>query len=94
MIDPVNLDDLAGHIETIRQIKAKQDELAAVRAELEQAVKDRLGNAESGTISGQPVVCWKHGKRTALSQKILKDLHPLVYAECCETTVTRRFELS
>lgn len=40
----VTLDDIAGHVETLRQVRAKQDELAELRAQLEQTIKDRLGD--------------------------------------------------
>lgn len=93
MNDPVNLDPVAGHIATIRVVKAQQEELAAIRAELEQTIKDHLGDAETGTLDGTPAIRWRHGKRTALSQKLLKELYPAVFAECHEVTPTRRFEI-
>lgn len=93
MSTPVDLTDLTGHIQTLQDIKAKQAELTELREQLEQTIKDRLGDAEIGTVDGITVVTWKHTKRTALSQRLLKKLHPKVAAECMETNEIRRFDV-
>lgn len=90
---PVKLDRIAGQIQTLQQIREKQRELKEITEQLEQAIKDRLGEAEAGTVGGLTVVRWKHIKRRALSQKLLRELHPAVAEECMELQEVRRFEV-
>lgn len=92
--DTVDLTDLAGHVQTLQQIKAKQAELAELRAQLEQTVKDRMGEATHGTIDGITVVTWRRVKRTALDQRALKREQPEIHASYQSTTEVRRFEVT
>lgn len=90
----VDITDLVGHVQTLQQIKNKQAELKELREQLEQTIKDRLGDHEAGTVDGVTVVTWKRIKRTALNQGLLKRLHGAVFAECQEVSEVRRFEVT
>lgn len=68
-------------------IKQWEDVAAKARAEIEKA----LGENETGTVRGVPVVSWKHVKSTRLDQGLLKKLHPEVHAECMVVSESRRF---
>ena len=70
-------------------IKKWEEVKAAARAEIEKA----LGEAETGTVYGIPVVTYKHVKSNRLNQELLKTLHPDVHAECMEISESRRFVL-
>lgn len=91
---PVKLDDIAGQLAALTLIKAKQAELKEAREEIEQAIKDRLGEAEQGAVAGVVVATYKHIKRTALDQAALKAEQPNVHAEYMVTTEHRRLEVT
>lgn len=70
---------------------AKWQEIAdAYRSTIEQL----MGQHDTATVDGQPVVHWTHVKSTRLDQSLLKSLHPEVFAECQSATTSRRFALA
>lgn len=78
----VELDDLAPHIELLRTV---EDQLARL--------KNRLGENETGTVNGVPVVTYRSTLRITLSQRLVKELHPEVARQCGEITEVRTFLL-
>jgi len=84
--DQKELDELAGVIANWRAAKTKAAEWKTAADELSAVIVTALGDAEIGTVDGKPIVSYKRFKKTALSQKLLKQLHPDVFAECTETT--------
>ncbi|MCP3801836.1 hypothetical protein NLX83_21455 [Allokutzneria sp. A3M-2-11 16] len=87
----VELDEHRAVIELIGQVRAQRERLAAVLTTLETSVKARMGEAEVGTLDGEPVVRWTATLRTSLSQRLVKALHPQVVTECLETQRVRTF---
>lgn len=89
----IALDELAEHVEMLRQVARKIDGLTELRGELQRKIKHKLGDAETGTIAGRAVVTWKRTLRVAVSQKLLKKLYPEVVAEVSDITEVRTFKV-
>ena len=90
----VSLDDLSDSVELLHLLEAQLDALQSAKAVLQRKIKSRLGLAEVGLIAGRPAVTWRRTLRVALSQKLIKALHPEVLADCEEITEVRRFLLT
>jgi predicted phage-related endonuclease len=88
-----DLEPLRAQVAILRFVKAKKAELALLESNARAAIEELLGDDEEGTLDGAAAVRWKTLKRTSLNQKLLKELHPEVAAECQDTTEVRRFEL-
>lgn len=80
-------------VERYRAAKAAIKQWEEVAAKARGEIEAALGENETGTYKGKPVVLYKHGKRTALDQKLLAELYPDVKAECMATTATRTMTL-
>lgn len=92
---PIALDDLASWVALYRDtddaIKALEEKKKAARERIEAA----LGDAETGTVDGRPVVRWSHVTSRRLDQTLAKALlkdRDLLDAAMVETT-SRRFAL-
>ncbi|MCS7484683.1 hypothetical protein ACFFQW_49170 [Umezawaea endophytica] len=97
IVTPANavpLDDLSDSVELLRVVDAQLDTLKNVKADLQRKIKSRLGLAEVGLVDGRPAVTWRRTLRVALSQKLIKALHPEVLADCEEITEVRTFRLT
>lgn len=93
---PVPIDDLADDLETIRLAKAEQRKWRDVQDAATEKVKERLGEAEVGTIGGRTAVRMPHREVTRVSvAKLRADMSDSLLATrgYLRTTVERRFEL-
>lgn len=88
---PTNLEKLRAQVAILRHCKEKKAELAELEENARAAIEEALGEDTEGTLDGRTVVRWSRQKRTALNQKLLKELHPEAAAECMDTTEVRRF---
>ncbi|MGI8310700.1 hypothetical protein [Saccharopolyspora hattusasensis] len=91
--ESVAVDALAEYVSLLRQVQSKIENLSRMRSDLQDKIKNALGDAEIGTVAGRPVVSWKRTLRVALSQRLVKALHPEVIPECEEITEVRSFRL-
>lgn len=82
-------DKIAAYRATDDQIKVLQDLKSTLRADIETA----LGDAEVGTVAGEPVITYKFGKRNALDQRALKRAHPEIWASFVAPSETRTFRV-
>lgn len=82
------LDTIAAVVDNWRAARTKEAEWKKAKEELAAVILAALGDAETGTIDGQPILSHKRIKKTGLSQTLLKQLHPDVFAECLETKET------
>lgn len=93
----IDLADVRAHVEILQFCRNERAKLAARLDELEAgakaAIQEAMGGDDTGTLDGATVITWKTTKRTALDQKLLKSLHPEVFAECVSTSEVRRFEV-
>ena len=84
-----DLTELAHWREVYLAAKDAKAEAAALMDQAKDELLAGLGDVETvGEIDGKIAVSREESKRTALSQKLLRELHPDVHAECMETTTT------
>ena len=91
---PVELDDLAGILENIRIAKHNAQSWREVAETLMADVKARVGEAEVGTVGGQPVV--RHSTRTVTrvdAKRLRAELPEPVLAPYLNVTTEHRYEL-
>lgn len=85
----IDLNHVAHWREVYLAAKASEAEAKALAAAARDELLGALGDTETvGMIDGKVAVSREESKRTALSQALLKRLHPEVAAECMETTTT------
>lgn len=89
----VDLDKLRAQVELLRFVKSRKAELKVIEDNARAAVEEALGDADTGTLDGEPVVAWRFYKRRALDQKALKASFKDVYEACLRATEVRRFDL-
>lgn len=91
--DAVALDDLDTWVQLYRDMGAAiatlEDKRKAARERIEQA----LGDHETGTVDGVPVVRWAHVTSTRLDQRKAKNLLGDRVDEAMVETTSRRFVL-
>ncbi len=92
-----DLSSVRAQVEILQFCRSERAKLAARIDELEAgakaAIQEAMGGDDTGTLDGATVITWKTSKRTSLDQKLLKSLHPEVFAECMATSEVRRFEV-
>jgi predicted phage-related endonuclease len=91
--DVVALDTLAEELRLLRQITAQLAALGKLQTTIQRKIKSALGNAETGTFAGQPVVTWKRTLRVGVSQKLLKQRYPRIVADVLDITEVRTFKV-
>lgn len=89
----VELDDVSDMIDELRLRKAEAKQLEASIGQIENALKARLGDAEAGTLDGEPVVTWKPVTSTRFDSKACKAQAPDVFERFATQTTSRRFLL-
>lgn len=89
----VEIDDLAEPLRLLRQANRQMERWGSVRRELQDMIKNRLGNSEVGTMAGRPVVTWRGTWRSSVSQRLLKERHPGAVVDVTEQKWVRTFLL-
>ncbi|MEO6082546.1 MAG: hypothetical protein ABIQ18_05500 [Umezawaea sp.] len=89
----VALDALAAELVLLRQVEAQRAKLTVLRTSLHNKFKAALGEVETGTVAGVPVVSHKLVCSISLDQSRLKREHPEVVEACLDITEARRFVL-
>lgn len=90
----VELDAIKGWVEALRKLQHDkrdiEEQIAAARAKIE----DALGEADTGTVGGVPVVRWTHVTSRRFDQTLAKAKLPAdLLAACYTETTSRRFTL-
>lgn len=86
-----DLNHLAHWREVYLAAKDAKAEAGALMDQAKDELLGGLGDIETvGMIDDKIAVSREESKRTSLSQKLLKELHPDVHAECMETTTTTK----
>lgn len=88
-----DLDGLRAQVEILRIVKEKKAELKELEETARAAVEAELGDAEWGTLDGEPAVHLSTYKRTSFDLKAFKKVLPGVAEEYMTTTVVNRFEV-
>lgn len=87
----IDLTHVAHWREVYLAAKAAEAENKALAAAAREELLAALGDTETtGMIDGKVAVTREETKRTALSQTLLRQLHPDAVAECMETTTVTK----
>jgi predicted phage-related endonuclease len=89
----VELDDLADSVAIMQACKSRIAELNNVLNEHRAKIEEKMGNADTGTIEGEPVITWKTYKQKRLNQAALALCNPELVESYKDTTEVRRMEI-
>ena len=94
MTNETALDDLAGWIGVYREGQAKKAAAEELMSTAREKIEQALGDNDTGTIHGIPVVRWTHVISNRLDTKLAKKfLTPEQLQAATVETETRRFTL-
>jgi len=68
----VELESVANWVQHLKQLKADRAEIDEQIEQAENQIKDQMGDAEVGTIGGEPVIRWSHVVSQRFDQKLAK----------------------
>lgn len=92
MENETELDALTNWIILLKGLRADRADIDMQIEVAEAHIKDALGDAEIGTIGGEPVITWKHVISQRFDQKAAKELlTPDQVAACTKPAESRRF---
>ena len=90
----VKLDVVANWVQHLKQLKADRAEIDENIEQAENQIKDQMGDAEVGTIGGEPVIRWSHVISQRFDQKLAKAiLTDDQIAACTKPSESRRFTI-
>jgi predicted phage-related endonuclease len=94
MSTEIELDALANWVVHLKQLRADRAQLDEQIEMAENQIKDALGDAEVGTIGGEPVIRWSHVVSNRFDQKAAKALlTDDQVAACTKPSESRRFTI-
>jgi len=94
MSTEIELDALANWVLHLKQLRADRAEIDQQIEMAENQIKDALGDAETGTIGGEPVIKWTHIVTNRFDQKAAKALlTDDQVAACTKPSESRRFTI-
>jgi predicted phage-related endonuclease len=94
MSPEIELDALANWVLHLKQLRADRAQLDEQIEMAENQIKDALGDAEVGTIGGEPVIRWSHVVSNRFDQKAAKALlTDDQVAACTKPSESRRFTI-
>ena len=94
MSNEIELDALANWVMHLKQLRADRAEIDEQIEQAENQIKDALGDAETGTIGGDPVIKWTHIVTNRFDQKAAKAiLSDEQIAACTKPSESRRFTI-
>lgn len=90
----IELDALANWIIHLKQLKADRADIDMQIEVAEGHIKDALGDAEVGTLGGEPIVRWSYVISNRFDQKAAKELlTPEQVEACTKPSESRRFTI-
>jgi predicted phage-related endonuclease len=90
----VELESVANWVMHLKQLKADRAEIDEQIEQAENQIKDQMGDAEVGTIGGEPVIRWSHVVSQRFDQKLAKAiLSDEQIASCTKPSESRRFTI-
>jgi len=85
---------VANWVMHLKQLRADRAEIDQQIEMAENQIKDALGDAETGTIGGEPVIKWTHIVTNRFDQKAAKAiLSDEQIAACTKPSESRRFTI-
>ena len=93
-MNTIEIDSLKNWVTMIKQLKADRAEIDEQIEIGENQIKDLMGDAEIGTVDGEPVVRWTHVVSNRFDQKAAKALlSDDQIADCTKPSDSRRFTI-
>jgi predicted phage-related endonuclease len=93
-MNEVDIDEYKNWLLSLKQLKEDRADIDLQIWVAENHIKDALGDAEVGTIGGEPVVRWSHVVSNRFDQKAAKELlTPDQVAACTKASESRRFTI-
>ena len=93
-MNEVELESVANWVMHLKQLKADRAEIDEQIEQAENQIKDQMGDADTGTIGGEPVIRWSHIVTQRFDQKAAKAiLSDEQIAACTKPTESRRFTI-
>jgi putative phage-type endonuclease len=89
----VDLTEVAEQVNLWRQFDSAIKDMTKQRDSIAVVIQQALGDAEAGTVNGEPAVTWKTQTRRALDQSALREEMPEVADKFTKTTSTRFFRV-
>lgn len=90
----IELDALVNWIIHLKQLKADRADIDMQIEVAEGHIKDALGDAEVGTLGGEPIVRWSYVISNRFDQKAAKELlTPEQVEACTKPSESRRFTI-
>lgn len=90
----VELESVANWVMHLKQLKADRAEIDENIEQAENQIKDQMGDADTGTIGGEPVIRWSHIITQRFDQKAAKAiLSDEQIAACTKPSESRRFTI-
>jgi len=90
----IEIDSLTNWVLMLKQLKADRAEIDEQIEVAENQIKDALGDAEIGTIGGEPVIKWTHVVSHRFDQSAAKELlTDDQVAACTKPSEFRRFTI-
>lgn len=90
----VPVDYLESAIAKLRYVKQQRAVLDEIEQAAQAALKEALGDNESGSIAGSEVVTWITSRPRRFDTKRFREEHPDVYDQYIHESVVRSFRLS
>jgi hypothetical protein len=93
-MNEVDIDEYKNWLILLKGLRADRADIDMQIEVAEGHIKDALGDAEIGTIGGEPVVRWSHVVSNRFDQKAAKELlTPDQVAACTKPSESRRFTI-
>ena len=94
MINEIDIDEYKNWLILLKGLRADRADIDMQIEVAEGHIKDALGDAEVGTIGGEPVVRWSHVVSNRFDQKAAKELlTPEQVEACTKPSESRRFTI-
>lgn len=94
MTNEIELDGVANWVMHLKQLKADRADIDENIEQAENHIKEALGDAEVGTIGGEPVIRWSHILTNRFDQKAAKSmLTDDQINACTKPSESRRFTI-
>jgi predicted phage-related endonuclease len=90
----IEIDNLSSWVWALKQLRLDRADIDEQIETAENQIKDHMGDAEVGTIGGEPVIRWSHVISQRFDQKLAKAiLTDDQIAACTKPSESRRFTI-
>ena len=90
----IEIDNLSSWVWALKQLRLDRADIDEQIETAENQIKDHMGDAEVGTIGGEPVIRWSHVISQRFDQKLAKAiLSDEQITACTKPSESRRFTI-